>query len=94
MLKIYTDNKWKQFKYRNEVPDKVLSDYFDHLPEEEYGDGFIKYRKRWYHTSDFMRQTHSEFNGWDGYSSDSFFSGILIKLSDDGEEYKIGTYIS
>jgi hypothetical protein len=96
MLKIYTDNKWKQFKYRNEVPVKVLADYFDHLPEEEYGDGFIKYRKTWYHTSDFMRNSGATdlTKGWDGYHSDSYFSGVLIKLSDDGEEYKIGTYIS
>ena len=30
--------------------------------------------------------------GWDGYISDSFFSGVLIKISDDNEEYQIGTY--
>lgn len=31
---------------------------------------------------------------FDGYYSDSFFSGFLIKLSNDGESYKIATYIS
>jgi len=93
-MKIYTDNKWKQFKYRNEVPKNVLADYFEHLPEDECLDGFILYRKCWYHTSDFMTQTCDEFNGWDGYHGDSFFSGVLIKISDDGEGYKIATYIS
>jgi hypothetical protein len=34
------------------------------------------------------------FKGWDGYSSDSAFSGVLIKISKDGEEYKIGTFNS
>ena len=47
----------------------------------------------WYHTSDFMRIPHgSDFKGWDGYASDSYFSGVLIKLSRDGEEYMVGTY--
>lgn len=40
-----------------------------------------------------MRIPHgSDFKGWDGYASDSYFSGVLIKLSRDGEEYMVGTY--
>lgn len=35
----------------------------------------------------------SSFSGWDGYHSDSYFSGIVIKLSPDGEQYQVGTYI-
>jgi len=98
---IITDHKWKQFKYGYEVPKSVLNDY-DHLEEGEAYDGWILYRKRWYHVSDFMschNEIHSPNNpfrkfGYDGYLSDSFFSGVLIKLSDDNETYKIGTYIS
>jgi len=95
-MKIYTDHKWKQFKYRTEVPDKVSKDYFDHLTEEDNFDGYISYRKRWYHVSDFMViSNNAPFpNKWSGYASDSFFSGILIRLSDDGETYQIATYIS
>ena len=101
-MKIYTNNHWRQLKYGNEVPDDVMSDYFDHLDTDDAYDGFIQYRDRWYHTSDFMslhNKIHCpnppEFmNGWDGYLSDSYFSGVLIKLSDDGEGYKIATYIS
>lgn len=92
---IKTDNKWKQFKYRDEVPKRVLENEFSHLTEEEgYVDGFIHYRKRWYHVSEFMTIPSFTVNGWDGYSGDSFFSGVVIKIHSDGESYKIGTYLS
>lgn len=93
-MKIYTDHKWKQLQYRYEVPPKVLKDYFGHLTEDD-SDGYIYYRKQWYHVSDFMRVEGDVFpKEWDGYSSDTYFSGILIRLSEDGETYQIGTYYS
>jgi len=94
---LVTDNKWKHFKYRDEVPKKVWDFHFDHLSEEDDFDGFLCYRKRWYHISDFMRtpQNAPEFmREWHGYLSDSFFSGVLIQCSDGMESYKIATYIS
>lgn len=95
MVKVKTDHKWKQFKYRNEVPEKVLKDQFEHLDAEEQDDQFFCYRGWWYHVSDFMSGKLTDITGdWDGYHSDSYFSGVLLKLSKDGEEYRVGTYIS
>jgi hypothetical protein len=97
-MKITTDHKWKAFKYRNEVPAKVLHRY-DWLNEDDEFDGWIclrkKYGRMWFHLSDFMRLDRgSNIPGkWQGYSSDSYFSGTLIELSSDGEMYRIGTYI-
>ena len=94
-MKIYTNNHYRQFKYRNEVPAKILED-FDWLTEDMGGsDGFIHYRNRWYHVSEFMKfDQHAPFDPkWDGYISDSFFSGILIKLQKDCETYQVATYI-
>lgn len=94
-LTIQTDHKWKPFLYRYEVPESILADQFEHLPEDEYGDGFIRYRGRYYHTSDFMRIEHNEdMKDWQGYSSDSYFSGIVVNFSEDGERYQIGRYYS
>ena len=101
-MKIKTNNHWRQFSYRNEVPGSVLADQFDwtneaHEEHGDYSDGFFQYRGYWYHLSDFMRWTCPQEGFeqyWDGYSSDSFFSGVFIKISDDGEEYQIGTYTS
>lgn len=93
-MKSYTDHKWKPFKHREEMPEKVLQEYFGHLPEEM--DGFFCYRKRWYHISDFMRISGSAPfpEEWQGYYSDSYFSGVLIRVSSDGETYQAATYIS
>ena len=99
--KIITDHKWKQLKYGYEVPKSIIDNY-DHLSDDENQDGWINYRDRWYHLSDFMSCHNTIYSpnnpwlkfGYDGYLSDSFFSGVLIKLDDSGEGYKIATFIS
>ena len=93
-MKITTNNHWRQFKYRYEVPQSVLNDQFDWTNEEDHSDGFLKYRGWWYHLADFMRSASVELNGWDGYHSDSCFSAVLIRLSDDCEKYQIATVTS
>jgi hypothetical protein len=94
---VYTDHKWKQFKYRYEVPERVLQREFDWLDEEEGWDQFFKYRDWWYHISEFERidrYAPAWLRKWDGYKPDSFFSGVVIKISDDMEEYMVGYYIT
>jgi hypothetical protein len=90
-FEIITNHHWRDFLYRNEVPEKVIRIDFDWLDDEVF-DGFIFYRHNYYHVSEFIRSI--QFKDWHGCSPDSFFSGILIKLSDDGEQYQIATYIS
>ena len=87
---ITTNNHWRDFKYRDEVPAKILADEFDYLDADTL-DGFIHYRGYWYHTCDFMRTPGD--HEWDGSHPDSAFSGVLIKLSNDGETYQIATWI-
>lgn len=93
-LVVKTDNKFRDFYYRSDVPEKVLKDQFSHLEAEETTDGFIKYRGYWYHTSDFSYPPSFENVPFrvDGYLSDTYFSGVIVHLSSDGEQYKIGTY--
>ena len=92
---VKTDKKWKNFKYRNEVPKKVLADNFSWTNEEDQFDNFFQYKGYWYHLDDFMNLAGFEpMKGWDGYSGDSFFSGVVIKVSPDGEQYQVGTYYS
>lgn len=90
-LTIKTDGKWRQFKYRYEVPKRVLASQFDYQDPDETTDGFFKYKNTWYHLDQFMR---TNVPGWDGAAADSFFSGVLIQLSPDGEEYRVGTFFS
>ena len=94
-MKVITDHKWHDFKFDYEVPEKVLKDLFSHLDEDET-DYFFKYHNRWYHISDFMRMEPGTLfygsNKWDGYLSDTFFSGILIKMDEDCDKYMVGMF--
>lgn len=101
MTTIKTNNHWREFAYRDDVPDDVLASQFDwtnkaHEEHGDYSDGFLQYKGHWYHLDDFMRFSSPghPFTEWHGYSSDTFFSGVLIRLSDDGERYQIATYTS
>ncbi len=95
---ITTDHKWKPFKGDHEVSKSVLASDFDYQDRDEVRDGFFRYRKCWYHLDQFMRLSHNHANGknpfagWHGYYGDSYSSGVLIKLSNDGESYQVATY--
>jgi hypothetical protein len=92
---IKTNHQWRNLAYRYEVPAKVLADQFDYQNAEEVLDGFFCYRGYWYHIDGFMAvQNNTDLAGWDGYAGDSYFSGVVIKLSTDNEQVKIGTYFS
>lgn len=89
-LYIRTDKKWKPFKYSYQVPRRTLKKSFDWIDtENEEHDGFFKYKNQWYHLSEFET---TRIPGWDGQHPFGFFSGLLIKVSSDGERYKIGYY--
>jgi hypothetical protein len=96
-LNVTTNRHWRSFVYRQDVPAGILADRFDWLTDDD-ADGYFCYRGWWYHVSEFevcppvTQQGGDPFNGWDGYHADSFYSGVLIKLSKDGERYKVGTY--
>jgi len=81
--------------YWHELTNKERKD-FDYLEteEEQAQASFVRYRKTVYLLSDFMHINHEVFKGWSGHHSDSFFSGILIKLAEDGEDCVMGTYYS
>lgn len=68
---------------------------------------FFRYRGDLYDLGQFMRviphgskSSHptdcdnDAFGGWDGYQSDSFFSGLLVKYVDDGEALVVARYYS
>ena len=89
---VSSDGKFKPFLYDYEVPKKVLAAY-DWLDDDAKADGWVKYKNEYMHLSDFMRLSGSGMGrDWNGHNGDSYFSGTVIKMTDDGEEYKIGRY--
>ena len=96
-LTIKTNNQPRELK---DLCDFSASDQmkiraqYDWMDEEtiECNYGFFKYRGCFYHLQDFMRVAQGstgDLVGWDGYSSDSFFSGTLIKLAETDCDYVI-----
>ena len=74
-----------------------LRQQFDYLTADEFDETeFFKYRGVWYSIKEFMLINYDapfDKNKWNGYASDSYFSGVVIKYCYDGTVI-VGTYFS
>jgi hypothetical protein len=94
-ITVKTDHKWRELKLDIDVPSRVLMREFSYQERRFVMYGFFRYRGRWYHVDEFSRiDSRSPLSGhkWEAYLSDTVFSGVLIRLSSDGERYQVGTY--
>jgi len=83
-MKITTNNHYRDLLTKYDLTSKELES-FDYL---EDGEGsFIRYIGRVWELGEFTR---TEIEDWDGISSDTYFSGAVIKLSEDGKTVKVG----
>lgn len=97
-MKIVCNNCPRDVLSGYELTDKEKSE-FEYLDSIDDG-SFFRYKGQVYDLSEFMRITpsiapHCQRPGWekfDGYSSDSFFSGLLVRYVDDFERVIVGTY--
>lgn len=89
-IEIITNNVSRELIYYSELTD-------DEKAEKDYcteDDSFVRYKGQVYALIDFIRvPDDTEFPGWDGYASDSYFSGVLLKLDED-DGVIMGTYFS
>ena len=106
MLTIITNHQPRLTMYGYELTDAERKE-FDYLDFTENGDGwsatFVRYKNWVYDVCEFMRiSDDAPFNAgvyksdrWDGYESDSFFSGVLCRFPENDDDYVImGTYYS
>jgi len=97
-LHIKSNRKWRAFIHGADVPDKIMRAEFDYLDDDMKCDGFIQYRKWWYHVSQFEvchKNSPLWDAGWTGFLSDSFYSGLVIRLDQDyQDQYQIGVFTS
>jgi len=106
-LTIRTNNHWREFVQGYELTETEQEE-FDFLDwNDPDGSGpratFIRYKGELYY-DEFQRinpmwklhypDDQSGFDTWHGYMSDSYFSGLLIRYSEDCEQYQIATYTS
>lgn len=73
-------------------------DYLDWTSEDGSGPSgeFFRYKGQLYDLGEFSRIENQagELNGWDGYKSDSFFSGLVVRYVEHGERVIVGRYIA
>lgn len=82
--------------------DRQEFDYidWDAVDNGEDGTTFFRYKGDLYHLEDAMRidantlPVDSFLKGWQGYYGESYFSGILVKYTQDCEQVIIGQYFS
>ena len=109
-IKIYGNNQSRQIYYFYELPEKfqkIAKKDFDWINNSDTvtwdESQFFIYKNDLYCLSDFMNIHNTFYNpnppqwikNFDGYESNSYFSGILVKYDNDDNDYiKVYTYIS
>ena len=100
-VRIITNNHPRETidAYELTADERAEFDYLD-WPAIENGESspeFVRFRGELYDLGEFMT-THgmpefSPLRAWDGYMSESFFSGLVVKYVDD-EAVIVGRYLS
>lgn len=92
-LIIKTNNHYRPLVYGHELTEKERVD-FDYFDKDELDNAlFFRYKGSVYTLGDFMA-CHNNLKQWDGIHAESFFSGILVKLSRCNEFVKVACYYS
>ena len=81
------------------IPQQVkIRKQFDYYSEEELAElALFDYKGSIYSLDDFMWLegiNPLKVQGWEGYSSDTYFSGVVVKFTEDNEQVIVGTYYS
>ena len=97
---IKTNNVERPLISGSELTEKERGE-FDYIPEGEFDcHEFVKYKGVLYHTGDIMGINPNNanipqgFDGWHCYESQTFFSGVLFRFSNDLERVVCGSYYS
>jgi hypothetical protein len=97
-MKIITNNQARDVLYAWQLTDKERSefDYHDDIDSPDCCATFVRYKGQVYDLGEFVNCTQSVngFSDWHGIRSDTFFSGVLVKYTNDFESVIVGRYFS
>lgn len=97
-MKIKTNNVPRDLICFYDMPEGIERDYLDYIEEEDrHSLRIVKYKGSYYDVNEFERTERIEnLSKWDGYQSDSFFSGTVLRWApgDDYEQVVMGWYCS
>ena len=97
MTTIKTNNQPRTLHHIGDYPEseqaKIRKEYSWMEPEDiDCNFGFFNYRGQYYHLSEFSVHTNPDFSDWHGFMMQTVYDGVLIKVSDDGNEVTVGRY--
>lgn len=100
-VKIYTNNRPRDLIAFCDLTKKEQAE-FDYIEgEDQYSPRLVRYRGWVYDVNEFTSVPAAlnppMFGGlkaWQGYQSDSYFSGIVIRYTNDFESVIVGRYVS
>ena len=91
-IKVITNNQPRDILSGLELPAKYRKE-FDYLSDDKfYEESFFIYKGQAYSIGEFTRT--ADFPNWHGSLGDSYFSGVLVRIIDDGEAVIVGRYYS
>lgn len=91
MLEIITNNQPRNLVCGHELTDdeKAQFSYLDDIDSHN----FVKFKCRVLDPDEFMvTSPEGEFSEWSGVHNETFYSGILIKYTEDREQVIMGSY--
>jgi hypothetical protein len=93
MLTVTTNNHIRPLVSWHDISENSRG-WFDYLDDDARHDyRLVAYRGAYYDVFDMMRAPEPlSASGWHGYSSDTYFSGIVVRLNDDAESVVVGCY--
>ena len=95
-MKIITNHHWREVLTSFDLTSKEAKE-FDYLDLENGEGSFFRYKGQAYDLGEFMHWDNpaSPTRGdWDGFRSDSFFSGLVVKYSRCCDAVKVGLCLS
>jgi len=102
-IRVITNHQPRDVLYWYELTEAEQKE-FDYLDTEirQSDATFFRYRGEVYDLGEFERTPHNEparqelnqLAKWDGYRSDSFYSGVVVKYVEDFERVIVGLYLS
>ena len=96
-VKISTNNQPRELLAFHELPEPIRQTEFDYVTGEieQHTPRFFQYRDWWYDSHEFLTCLSTlNLSDWHGYQPDSFFSGVVIRFTEDYEQVIVGTYTS
>jgi hypothetical protein len=80
-MNIKTNNQQRPIIYWHDLPESAKDEYEN---ISDTGSSFFKYKGQYYAFDEFSGcKDGGPFDGWHGYMSDTAFSGIVVRYSDD-----------